>query len=67
MGRKLSMCDSSSSPAAQFAQSHSIAALLKAALDPAADKNRNGIPDKDEKATPAAKAAGTGLVVDRSA
>ena len=62
------MCCSSSSPAARFAQSYSIAALLKAAIDPTADRNHNGIPDKDEKAAAAAsKAPGTGLAVDRRA
>ena len=59
------MCCSSCS-AAKFAQSQSLAALLKAALDPSADKNKNGIPDAAEKKA-AAAAPGTGLVVDRSA
>lgn len=63
------MCSCSSSyPAAQFAQSQSLAALLKAAQNPAADKNKNGIPDGNEKAAaPAGKAPGTGRLLDTSA
>jgi len=62
------MCCSSSSAAAKFAQSYSPAALAKAAADPTADKNKNGIPDIEEnKTTAASKAPGTGLIVDRSA
>jgi hypothetical protein len=60
------MCCSSTSAAAKFAQSYSPAALIKAAQDPTADKNGNGIPDIEESKT-ASKAPGTGLIVDRSA
>ena len=63
----MSSC-SSSSPAAKFAQSYSLAALLKAAQDPAADKNKNGIPDGGEKnPVQAGKTPGTGIIVDKNA
>ena len=62
------MCCSSCSAAAKFAQSYSVAALLKAAQDPTADKNKNGIPDQAEKnAAQAGKAPGTGLLLDTHA
>jgi len=63
----MSSC-SSCSAAGKFAQSYSLAALLKAAQDPAADKSKNGISGIAEKnAAQAGKAPGTGSVVDTSA
>jgi len=62
------MCCSSSSPAAQFAQSYSPSAMVKAMQNPMADKNHNGIPDIDEKkASVATNAPGTGVLIDKSA
>jgi len=62
----MSSC-SSCSAAGKFAQSYSLAALLKAAQDPAADKNKAGIPEGEKNAARASTAPGTGLVVDTSA